>query len=370
MCATAVAPSIPIWTTATGAKPHRSFFSGHTAMSFTGAGLACSHHFYHDVLGGGTWDGVACATAMTAAATVGAMRVVGDQHYLSDVLVGATVGTISGLGVRWLLHYGPAAQHDDELMSDSDPGVRNSVGCASRGSWRGRGCSDAGAAVEPWLSFDACGCRNWLRLPQLRRPNLSMWSPRRLLRLRRRVASRQWVARYWELGRVRWFGVATVELGYAYAKPKLAVGYGRPYWSWVGIEAYPALSLHGVSPYGGVAAAVPGLAVRAGARYVYPFTRTLLPAKDSYERVDLELERGRRADYLALEAEATATVPVWGGSAFAVLTGYRIGSVPDDQFLFEESLRAVMDPPYIFRGSLGVSALLRFRWRRSCGACR
>lgn len=161
------------------------------------------------------------------------------------------------------------------------------------------------------------------------------------------------VARYWQLGRVRWFGVATVELGYAYAKPRFAVGYGRPYWSWVGIEAYPLVSLSGVGHYGGVAAAVPGFSVRGGARYVYPFNRTLLPPKDSYERIDLELERGPRADYLALEAEATATAPVWGGSAFAVLTGYRVGSVTDDHFLFEESLRAVMDPPYIWRARLG-----------------
>lgn len=107
-----------------GRKPHRSFFSGHTVMSFTGAGLACSHHIHHDVLGEGPWDGIACATAMTAAATVGTMRVVGDQHYLSDVLVGAAVGTFSGLGVPWLLHYGPTARQDDDPLGESDLGLR------------------------------------------------------------------------------------------------------------------------------------------------------------------------------------------------------------------------------------------------------
>lgn len=95
-----------------GRKPYRSFFSGHTALSFTGAGLACSHHMRHDVFGDGLWDGIACASAMTAAATVGALRVVGDQHYATDVLVGAAVGTFSGVGLPWLLHYGPTARSE------------------------------------------------------------------------------------------------------------------------------------------------------------------------------------------------------------------------------------------------------------------
>lgn len=161
------------------------------------------------------------------------------------------------------------------------------------------------------------------------------------------------VARYWELGRVRWFGAALIEGGYAYAKPKFAFGYGRPYWSWVGLEAYPLMSLQGVGQYAGVAGAVPGLALRTGARYVYPFSRRLLTPQSSYDRIDTEIERGSRADYLALEAEGTVTVPVWGGSLFAVLTGYRIEGVPEGKYLFEESLRVVMEPPYLWRARLG-----------------
>ena len=60
--------------------------------------------------GNGVADALACAVALSAAGVVGTMRIVGDQHYTTDVLAGAAVGTLSGLGVPWLLHYGPLAR--------------------------------------------------------------------------------------------------------------------------------------------------------------------------------------------------------------------------------------------------------------------
>jgi membrane-associated phospholipid phosphatase len=82
---------------------YRSFFSGHSAFSFTGAALVCVHHFENELLGS-PWDGVSCATAYAVAATTASFRVVADVHYASDVLLGATVGTLVGWGVP-LLHY-------------------------------------------------------------------------------------------------------------------------------------------------------------------------------------------------------------------------------------------------------------------------
>ncbi len=106
-----------------GRKRYRSFFSGHTAMAFAAASVSCSHHARHRVYGNPTADGIACAAAMAAAAGTGTLRIVGDQHYGSDVLVGAAVGTLSGLGIPWLLHYGPLARHDAARSS----GIRWSV---------------------------------------------------------------------------------------------------------------------------------------------------------------------------------------------------------------------------------------------------
>jgi membrane-associated phospholipid phosphatase len=93
-----------------GRKPYRSFFSGHTTLAFAAAGVSCSNHAHHAVFGTPASDVSSCAATLALATTVGAMRIVGDQHYLSDVAVGAAVGTLSGVGIPWLLHYGPSAK--------------------------------------------------------------------------------------------------------------------------------------------------------------------------------------------------------------------------------------------------------------------
>lgn len=42
---------------------------------------------------------------MPAAALVGYLRMAGDRHWLGDVLVGASLGTVIGVGLPWLLHH-------------------------------------------------------------------------------------------------------------------------------------------------------------------------------------------------------------------------------------------------------------------------
>lgn len=161
------------------------------------------------------------------------------------------------------------------------------------------------------------------------------------------------VARYWELGKPRPFLSATLEAGFAYLRPRFGAGYGRPYWKWIGVEAYPLLSLGGVGHYAGAAVGVPGFTARAGTRYYFPFSRTLYNPRDHFGGADLDLREGPRSDYLALEAELIGTVPVFRGSAFAVLTGYRTELTEPGYYLFEESLRVVMKPPYVWRARLG-----------------
>ncbi len=55
-----------------------------------------------------------CATGFVLAAATAALRVVGDMHYLTDVLMGAVVGTATGFLVPYLLHYhdGPPEPRD------------------------------------------------------------------------------------------------------------------------------------------------------------------------------------------------------------------------------------------------------------------
>lgn len=90
-------------TDCTGSFHYRSFFSGHSAFSFTGAALICVHHLENELIGG-PWDALSCAGGYAVAATTASFRVVADVHYASDVLLGAAVGTLVGYSVP-LLHY-------------------------------------------------------------------------------------------------------------------------------------------------------------------------------------------------------------------------------------------------------------------------
>ncbi|MFW5925613.1 MAG: phosphatase PAP2 family protein [Myxococcota bacterium] len=106
---------------------YASFFSGHTATSFTGAGLICAHHTNLDLYGSEAAGRAACGSAVGAAAVVGAMRMVGDKHYMSDVLLGATVGLLSGYVMPKLIHYrgnsddGDSSAHERRVQGSLTP---------------------------------------------------------------------------------------------------------------------------------------------------------------------------------------------------------------------------------------------------------
>jgi membrane-associated phospholipid phosphatase len=85
--------------------PTRSFWSGHTAAAFTAAGLSCAHHEFVHVYGSPLADALGCAGMITLATTTGTLRVLGDRHYLTDVIAGALFGFGVGYAVPVLFHY-------------------------------------------------------------------------------------------------------------------------------------------------------------------------------------------------------------------------------------------------------------------------
>jgi membrane-associated phospholipid phosphatase len=85
---------------------HYSFPSGHSSLAFTGAALICIHHFRLNLYGDGAGEIVTCATGVMAAAFTGISRMASDKHYASDVIAGATIGSVSGALMPWLLYYG------------------------------------------------------------------------------------------------------------------------------------------------------------------------------------------------------------------------------------------------------------------------
>ena len=81
-----------------GRADHLSFWSGHSATVFSAVAAGGTVARLRGYQG---WPWV-YAVGFTAAATTGYFRMAGDQHWLSDTLVGAAVGTGAGLLIPWL----------------------------------------------------------------------------------------------------------------------------------------------------------------------------------------------------------------------------------------------------------------------------
>jgi hypothetical protein len=89
---------------------NQSLMSGHTAVAFTGAGLTCAHHRHLPLYGGGIPDIGICVASLAAATATGFWRIRSDDHYSTDVLMGAALGLASGWVLPEWLHYGGGAK--------------------------------------------------------------------------------------------------------------------------------------------------------------------------------------------------------------------------------------------------------------------
>lgn len=100
-----------------------SFWSGHTALAFTAAGISCAHHAYLHVYGSPTADALGCAGMITLASATATFRVLGDRHYATDVITGAAVGFGIGYGVPTLLHYTAGPHEGGVTVAPSSAGL-------------------------------------------------------------------------------------------------------------------------------------------------------------------------------------------------------------------------------------------------------
>ncbi len=159
---------------------------------------------------------------------------------------------------------------------------------------------------------------------------------------------------YWSNGQHRAFASATVDVGFWYLRPTLALGYGKPHWRWLGMEAQTRLSADGGAEYVGARFALPRSDFRAGARYVFATTQAFLRPDDSYNGDELDLELGEQSRYLSLEAELSGAVHLSILRLFGTLGGMYITGVPDPYYLFEQNLHLVVDPPWVWRARGGT----------------
>lgn len=99
----------------------QSFFSGHSAIAATGAGLMCANHTRIALYGNPVLDIGSCVLASSNAVLTAVTRVAADRHYATDVIVGTGVGFAFGYAVPVLLHYSYGPRREQALTFAPDP---------------------------------------------------------------------------------------------------------------------------------------------------------------------------------------------------------------------------------------------------------
>jgi hypothetical protein len=149
-----------------------------------------------------------------------------------------------------------------------------------------------------------------------------------------------------------------VDLGYPYFKPRASLGYGKPFYRWVGIDAVPSVTPQSGGGYAGPRLQLDWFELRAGARFVHAFGGQYLAAEPSFTIVNLDEYRGSTENYVDLEVEATTAIPAGPGSILAAFMAESIQLVPKGLDIYEETLRVVAAPPQLYRARLGYAFLL------------
>ena len=160
---------------------------------------------------------------------------------------------------------------------------------------------------------------------------------------------------YWEGGAVRPFLSSTIDVGYLYLRPRLSLGYGKPFSTWVGIDVNPIFTNNGVGGYAGVRLQIPTFDLRIGARPFYAFQHNYLVPQASYSTADLDTVTGSNASYVTLEAELSGGIPVGPGTLLVLLTASSVQGVPAGMYVYEETLRVITSPPAIYRARTGYA---------------
>jgi membrane-associated phospholipid phosphatase len=99
----------------------QSFYSGHSTIAATGAGLMCANHTRIALYGHPVLDIGACVLASANAMVTAVTRLNADRHYATDVIAGTGLGFAFGYAVPVLLHYSYGPKSDRTIAFAPDP---------------------------------------------------------------------------------------------------------------------------------------------------------------------------------------------------------------------------------------------------------
>lgn len=175
------------------------------------------------------------------------------------------------------------------------------------------------------------------------------------------------MARSWATLPPRQFTSTTVDLGFVYVRPRLSLGYGRPFTQWVGVDFNPIASQNGLGAYAGFRVELPHFDFRFGPRYFSSFEHTYLRTQPSYSRLELENGGGKPSRTLTYEAELDLTFTLGPGKLLMRGSASYVTGVPEGQSAFEETLHIIVDPPLVWRARLGYVFTFGSRNQHSLG---
>jgi hypothetical protein len=145
------------------------------------------------------------------------------------------------------------------------------------------------------------------------------------------------------------------DAGYLYLKPRVSVGYGKPFALWGGLDVVPFATPDAAGGYGGLRLQLDWFELRGGARFVHAFWHNFLSQKPSYDLVDLAENTGHPSNYVDLEAEVAAAIPAGPGDILLLGTAESIQLVPSGFNVYDETLHVIVAPTPVYRERLGYS---------------
>ena len=163
------------------------------------------------------------------------------------------------------------------------------------------------------------------------------------------------MARSWSAPPPRWFVATTVDVGFIYGRPRVSLGYGKPFTKWAGFDFNPVFNSGGVGIYAGGRIEIPYVDLRIGSRYWWLFTSWFLPEQDQYTRLDIARQLGNKAKVLTHEAEADISVPAGPGNILARASISYVADVPDGKAVFEPQLRVMVQKGLVWRARGGYA---------------
>ena len=181
---------------------------------------------------------------------------------------------------------------------------------------------------------------------------------------------------YWSTARIRPFAAAVVDAGTS-VRARLLLGYGKPHWTWAGIEleggSTSDVGITAVRARIALVVADVGLAYRRS----WAYRRTWIEREHGY--TDADLKGSPKARYHSLDLDVWGLIPAGSGFVQWELEAVRLYGIPGDADVYEEWLRAPVRPPWttdarlayaytFFDDRAAVGAMAEWLWLGGRGA--